>query len=351
MFSAVLPLFFLQSCTEIMCVLTGYNPGEIKNTCDTPEPGTELSPRCNLILKHAAMYAVNPDSVFDKKKNLLEIMKPGIKQNMDLYLTSDTSRIHIRLYCNVPPNKRKDLPVLLYYHGGGFIWGSIDIFDGYCRKLAKETKTILVSVDYRLAPEYKFPAAVNDCYSALKWAADNIHYYGGDPENIIVMGTSAGGNLAAVMPLVSRDSCGPPINAQIIVCGAITFEEIVFPSRQYFLREGRNYLVSEDYMQKCKSAYLPNGVDISNPYISPLTAKLDKNMPAALVITAQVDPLRDEGRAYAIKMKEAGIKVVYREYEGMIHAFMNFYPFLDTAREAIDDVDDFIDNLPRTNMD
>jgi len=349
--SAVLPLFILQSCTEIMCVLTGYSPAEIKNTCDTPEPGTELSPRCNLILKHAAMYAANPDSVFDKKKIFLELLKPGIKQNVDFYLPADSSEIHFRLYCNVPQNKRKDLPVLIYYHGGGFIWGSVDIFDGYCRKLAKETKTVLISVDYRLAPEYKFPVAVNDCYSVLKWADSNIHYYGGNPENIIVMGESAGGNLAAVMPIVSRDSCGPPINAQIIVCGATTFEETVFPSRQYFLREGNTYFVSEDYLHRCMSAYLPDNVDISHPYISPLNASLDKDMPAALVITAQVDPLRDEGRAYAMKMREAGIDVVYREYKGMIHAFMNFYPILSDARQAIDDVDEFIDNVTGTNQD
>jgi acetyl esterase len=328
-----------------MCVISGYKPGEIKNNCNTPEPGTELDPRCKLILEHADMYDVNPDSAFDANSKFLELIKPSVKDVEDIYLPVDSAQIFVRLYCNVPEKKRTRLPVLIYYHGGGFIWGSVDIFDTYCRKLARETEALVISVDYRLAPEYKYPVAVKDSYSVLKWTNRHISKYGGDPDKIIVMGESAGGNLAAVMPLVSRDSCGPPIRAQIIVCGATTFEEVVFPSRQYFLEGGQNYLVSEDYLYRCRSSYLPDSVDVSHPYISPLAADLDRDMPEALVITAQVDPLRDEGKEYARKMRDAGINVYYREYEGMIHAFMNFYPFLESAREAIGEVDRFIDRL------
>lgn len=341
----VLTLFVFQSCTEIMCVMTGYSPGEIKDNCDTPEPGTKLDPRCKLILEHADMYEVNPDSAINANSKFLDLIKTSVREVDDIYIPVDSAQILIRMYCNVPERKRDKLPVLIYYHGGGFIWGSVDIFDTYCRKLARETEALVISVDYRLAPEYKYPVAVKDSYAVLKWANRHISKYGGDPEQIIVMGESAGGNLAAVMPLVSRDSCGPPIRAQIIVCGATTFEEVVFPSRKYFLRGEQNYLVSEDYLNRCKSAYLPDSVDASHPYISPLQARLDRDMPEALLITAQVDPLRDEGKEYARKMRAAGIEVHYREYEGMIHAFMNFYPFLDSAREAIEDVVRFIDDL------
>lgn len=347
--SAGLSIIIFPSCTELMCILSGYWPVEIKNTCDTPEPGTALSPRCNLILKHAYKYVVNPDSVFESRRKLLTMIKPGIKVTKDIFIPVDTGNILVRLYCNVPDSKRSDLPVLIYYHGGGFIWGSVDIFDGYCRKMARVTETILISVDYRLAPEYPFPYAVKDSYTVLKWVEGNIEQYGGDPGNIIVMGESAGGNLAAVMPIISRDSCGPPINAQVIICGATTFEETIYPSRRYFLLGGKYYFVSEDYLYKCKTAYLQDNVDATHPYVSPLRAHLDENMPPALVITAQVDPLRDEGKEYAIKMKSAGIEVVYREYEGMIHAFMNFYPILDEAREAFNDVDEFIDNVTGIN--
>ncbi|MEA1887105.1 MAG: alpha/beta hydrolase [Bacteroidota bacterium] len=340
-----LSVLLFQSCTDVLCVLSGYKPSEIKNTCKTTEPGSELSPRCNLILKHAGKYAENPDSVFDSRKNILELMKPRIRTVKDFNIPVDTSDVLIRLYCNVPEDKRNDLPVLIYYHGGGFIWGSVDIFDGSCRKLARETETILISVDYRLAPECPFPCAVRDSYAALKWVEKNIEQLGGDPDKVIVMGESAGGNLAAVMPLVSRDSCGPDIMAQVIVCGATTFEKVVFPSRRYFLREDEYYFISKTYMYDCKSKYLQDNVNVSHPYISPLNADLDEDMPPAMVITAQIDPLRDEGKEYAMKMQDAGIKVVYKEYEGMIHAFMNFYPFLKGARQAIEEVDHFIDNL------
>ncbi len=349
--SATVSVFIFQSCTELLCILTGYKPSEIKNSCQTPETGTVLSPRCNLILKNVDRYAANPDSVYESKKHLLSLIKPLIRDIKDIDIPVDTTHIRIRLYCNVPEHKRNDLPVLIYYHGGGFIWGSVDIFDGYCRKMARETETLLISVDYRLAPEYPFPCAVIDSYTVLKWAAKNIQQYGGDPGKVIVMGESAGGNLAAVMPIVSRDSCGPYINAQVIICGATTFEETVFPSRRYFLLGDRSYFVNKDYLYRCKSAYLQDRVDVTHPYVSPLKADLDESMPPALVITAQVDPLRDEGKEYATKMKNAGIHVVYREYKGMIHAFMNFYPFLDTAREAIDDVDEFIDNVTGTKSD
>ena len=343
--SAAFILLISQSCTEIMCVVSGYSPGKIKDDCDTPEPGTRLDPRCKLILEYAEMYDVNADSAFDANSKFLDLIKPSVRDVEDIYIPVDSAQILVRMYCNEPDRRRDELPVLIYYHGGGFIWGSVDIFDTYCRKLAGETEALVISVDYRLAPEYKFPVAVKDSYSVVKWVANNITHYGGDPDNIIVMGESAGGNLAAVMPLVSRDSCGPPIRAQIIVCGATTFEEVVFPSRQFFLREGQNYLVSEDYLYRCRTSYLPDSVDTSHPYISPLAAELDEDMPEALVITAQVDPLRDEGKEYARKLHDAGIDVTYREYKGMIHAFMNFYPVLPEARHAIAEIDSFVDGL------
>lgn len=338
------------SCTDIMCVVSGYKPSEIKNNCQTPEPGTELSARCNLIARYVDKFSVNPDSVYQSKRKYLDAFKPRNRYIGDKELITPTHTIPVRIYCDVPARQRNKLPVLVFYHGGGFVWGSIDVFDRYCRKLAKETGTILVSVGYRLAPEHPFPAAVLDSYKALEWVDENIKAYGGDPQKIIVMGESAGGNLAAVMPLMSRDSCGPDISAQIIVCGATTFEEKSYPSREYFLTDNRAYLISEDYMRRCKNNYLPDTVDVTHPYVSPLVARFDSLMPPAMVITAECDPLRDEGREYAMKMKNAGIDVLYREYEGMLHAFMNFYPFIEESRHAIKDVDVFIDSLYRHDI-
>ncbi len=350
LFTAVIISICFQSCTDIMCIISGYKPSEIKNSCQTPEPGTELSERCNLITKYVENFSVNPDSVYQSKKKYLEVIKPRNRFIADKEITTPTHNIPLRIYCDVPAKQREKLPVLVFYHGGGFVWGSIEVFDRICRKIAKETGTVLVAVDYRLAPEHPFPAALSDSYSALEWVAEYIEDYGGDPQKIIVMGESAGGNLAAVMPLMSRDSCGPDISAQIIICGVTTFEESLYPSRKYFLTDNKAYLISEDYMRRCKNSYLPDTVSVTHPYVSPLTAEFDSLMPPAMVITAECDPLRDEGREYAMRMKNEGMDVLYREYEGMIHAFMNFHPFLEESRQAIMDVGSFIDNLYRQDI-
>jgi len=338
-------IILFQSCTDMLCVLSGYKPSDIKGNLQTPEPGTQISARCNLITKYVEKFSANPDSMYRSNKKYLNIFKPRVNNVHDINIAASGHDIPARIYCDVRDRQRENLPVIIFYHGGGFVWGSTDVFDRLCRKMATETETVFVSVDYRLAPEYPFPAAINDSYRALKWVKANIRQYGGDPDKIIVMGESAGGNLAAAMPLVSRDSCGPGIIAQVIICGALTFEETIYPSRKYFLSDDRSYLVSEGYLHRCKSQYLQNNVEASHSYVSPLSADIDIGMPPAMIITAQCDPLRDEGREYAAKLQEAGINVMYREYEGMIHAFMNFYPFLDKARMAINDVDAFIDTL------
>lgn len=350
LFTAVIMSICFQSCTDIMCVISGYKPSEIKNSCQTPEPGTELSARCNLITKYVEKFSVNPDSMYRSKRKYLEVIKPRNRYIADKEVNTPTHNIPVRIYCDVPARHRKSLPVLVFYHGGGFVWGSIEVFDRYCRKIAKETGTVLVSVDYRLAPEHPFPGAVLDSYNALEWVYEHIEDYGGDPQKIMVMGESAGGNLAAVMPLMSRDSCGPDISAQIIICGALTFKDTLYPSREFFLTDNRAYIISEDYMLRCKNSYLPDTSAVTNPYVSPLTAQFDSLMPPAMVITAECDPLRDEGREYAMKLKNAGTDVVYREYEGMIHAFMNFHPLLKESRQAIKDVGSFIDSLYRQDI-
>ena len=338
-------VLLFQSCTDILSILTGSKPGEIKDDLETPEPGTKLTPRSNLVLKTVDRYATNPDSVFDTKSRILKLVRPYIRYTQDFKISSENNQIPVRLYCNFPEKKRDSLPVILYFHGGGFIWGDIEKFDSYCRKLTRETGSIIVSADYRLAPENPFPAAIHDSYRVLEWAYENIREYGGDPGKIYVMGESAGANLAAVTTLMSLDSCGPPVYGQIICCPVTSFEEKVFPSRKYFMLQGRSYMISEDYMYRCKKAYLPDSIDFSHPYISPLRAQIDSNLPPAMIITAQVDPLRDEGKAYAEKLQQAGVDVIYLEYEGMVHAFMNFYPFLREGREAIEEVNAFVHKI------
>ena len=137
-------VLLFQSCTDVLSVLTGYRPVDIRNDLETPEPGTKLTPRSNLVLKNAAKYAANPDSVYETKKNLLNLAKPLIRYTMDLSISAGGHQIPVRMYCHLPEKKRDSLPVIIYFHGGGFVWGDIEVFDGYCRKVAKETGSILV---------------------------------------------------------------------------------------------------------------------------------------------------------------------------------------------------------------
>lgn len=341
----LLPLFILlvnQGCTSMLCTFSGYSHREIKETCVTDEPGTYLDPRCNFLARRAADYRYDPDSVFTSNKLLVRMVTKKIRVVEDEEIPVEGGRINLRIYCDVPRKSRVDLPTVVYYHGGGFQHGSIEVFDYFCRKIARSADVIIVAVEYRLAPEYIFPTEVNDSYAGLLWVHDSIKSYGGDPENLFLMGGSAGGNLAAVIALVSHDRNGPVINGQILCYPATTFEETEYPSRQYFATNDGKYVLTRNFLMKCKALYLGEEGSSLDPYASPLLGDLHTGMPRALVITAQCDPLRDEGRAYAEKMADNGIDVTYLEYEGMIHAFIPLYPLIPQGREAIKRITSFI---------
>lgn len=186
----------------------------------------------------------------------------------------------------------------------------------------------MVSVDYALAPEHKFPAPVEDCYAAAKWVAENANAIGGDPTRIAVGGDSAGGNLAAVVAIMARDRGTPPLVYQLLVYPVINF---AFDTQSY--REcADSYGLTKDDMAWFWNLYLPSEADGHNPYASPLRAQDLRGLPPALVITAEFDPLRDEGEAYAARLREAGVPAVCTRYNGMIHAFLSM-PF-DQGKKA-----------------
>lgn len=222
------------------------------------------------------------------------------------------------------------LPVLVYFHGGGWVIGDLETHDALCRTLANEAGCKVVAVDYRLAPEHVFPAAVDDCYAALKWVEANGASIGVDATRIAVAGDSAGGNLAAVISQLAKEEKGPKISFQLLIY-PVTDTDI--DSDSYHANES-GYILERDGMIWFFDHYLADA-DRSDPRISPLKAQSLVGLPMAYVVTAGFDPLRDEGRAYADALKAAGVATEHVNYDGMIHGFFNLQGVLDVSREAV----------------
>jgi acetyl esterase len=228
--------------------------------------------------------------------------------------------IPVRIYWPLGPTGA--LPLVVYFHGGGFVICDLDSHDGACRALANETGTVVVSVDYRLAPEHRFPAAPEDSYAATEWAADHAGELGADPGRLAVAGDSAGGNLAAVVALMARDRNGPRLRHQLLVYPVTD----VSPGRDRHPSQTDNatgYFLTTSGMDWFRDNYLPDGEDGSHPYASPLVAGDVANLPPAFVVTAEYDPLRDEGEAYGAKLSAAGVPVETVRADGLFHGFFN----------------------------
>jgi acetyl esterase len=249
---------------------------------------------------------------------------------VDRALPGPRGPVRARIY--EPPDGRTPWPVLLYFHGGGWVLGSLDTHDGVCRALAARTPCVVVSVDYRLAPEHRFPAAVEDAWAATAWVAEHAASVRGDPLRIAVGGDSAGGNLAAVVALRACRH-GPPLALQLLVypvldCGLDT------PS---YRECAAGYGLTYELMRWFRDHYLgPEGA-VADPEASPLRASDLAGAAPALVLTAEYDPLRDEGETYARRLEEAEVPVRLSRYDGMIHGFFRMAAVIDCAQGALDE--------------
>jgi acetyl esterase/lipase len=244
--------------------------------------------------------------------------------------------IPIRVYT---PDAPSPGPALVYFHGGGWVLCDLDTHDVPCTAIAHRAGAVVVSVDYRLAPENKFPAAVTDSYAATVWVAQNAERLGIDPNRISVGGDSAGGNLAAVVALKSRDENGPPIALQALVYPVTDLSSFDTGSYREFA-EGHQLTRVE--MEWFRDLYLNSAADARNPHASPLLARDLRGLPPALVITAECDPLRDEGEAYAKRLQDAGVAVASTRYAGMIHPFWSLAGALPQTLEAYQQVADAV---------
>lgn len=237
----------------------------------------------------------------------------------------DNGSVGVRVY---RPDAAGPLPMLVYAHGGGFVFCDLDSHDGLCRNLANLIPAAVVSVDYRLAPEHRWPTAAEDFYAATSWAVEHAADFGADPSRVAVGGDSAGGNLAAVTTLLARDRGGPTLAAQLLLYPVIAAD---FDTDSYWLF-GRGFYNPRPALQWYWDQYVPTLSDRRHPYASPLHGNLD-GLPPAVVVLAGHDPLRDEGIAYADALETAGVPITRCAFEGGIHGFMTM-PMLDIAHRA-----------------
>jgi acetyl esterase len=245
----------------------------------------------------------------------------------DTEVSGATGALRARVY---RPGAAGELPTIVFFHGGGFVLGDLDTHDNQCRALCRGAGAVVLSVEYRLAPEAPFPAAVEDCFAATRWAAEHVAELGGDAERIAVAGDSAGGNLAAVVAQIARDEGGPALAAQLLVYPGTDFTT-EYPSEA---ENGEGYFLTRADMAWFAGHYA-TGEDPENPRLSPLRAASLSGLPPAVVATAEYDPLRDQGAAYADALEQAGVPVVKRGYEGLIHGFFDLSALSPACAAAV----------------
>jgi acetyl esterase len=238
--------------------------------------------------------------------------------------------IPIRIY---RPDTAGPHPLIMLFHGGGWVIGDLDSEDTASRGLVNRVNAVLVSVDYRLAPETRFPGAPEDCYAATVWAVEQAEELGVDASNLATTGTSAGGNLSAVIAQMARDRGGPAIKHQVLFCPVIDH----YFDRPSSIENAEGYGLTRDGMIWFWEQYLGPDGDGENPYASPIRAESLAGLPDATVIAAQYDPLLDEAADYATALKAAGVDATYTEYAGMTHGFNGSAGLVDAALDAIDE--------------
>ncbi len=276
-----------------------------------------------------ALTTLSPAAAREQVKAMLPpVPGPEMARVVDRAIPGPNGDIAVRIYT---PSGNGPHPAVVFFHGGGWVVCDIEMYDGTCRQLADGAACIVVSVDYRLAPEHKFPMPVEDCYVATAWVDEQARAIGARTSGVAVAGDSAGGNLAAAVCLMARDRGGPRIVQQTLVYPA-TNHSFDTPS---YRDNGADYFLTVEDCRWFWNHYLTNDADGGDRYASPLLAEDLRGLPPALIITAEFDPLRDEGEAYASRLQAAGVPVTCTRYDGMIHGFFSMTANIDRANDAV----------------
>lgn len=253
---------------------------------------------------------------------------PDVAKIRNFEIPGPNGPVPVRVY---EPETDAKVPVVVFFHGGGWVVNDLETHDPMCRQLTSEGRFITISVDYRRAPEAPFPRPLEDCYAAVKWAEKNVGHIGGDPERLAVVGDSAGGNLAASTALLARDRGGPDISYQILLYPATNYD---FGTESYNER-GEGYIATKQSMISYWNHYLPSDIHGANKYAAPLQEVEFKNLPPATVLTCEFDPLRDEGTAYANQLDEAGVLSEHLHIDDMFHGYLQLNQFLERSKNDL----------------
>jgi acetyl esterase len=296
-----------------------------------------LHPQCKAFLDQLAamggkqLYEMSPMEARATGAALIDLGVPlqEVARIENRTVPGPVQPIPVRIYRPVPSGT---LPALVYFHGGGWVIGSLDSHDRECRALANQSGCVVISVDYRLAPEHPYPAAVDDAYAATRYIADHSAEFGIDSQRMGVGGDSSGGNLAAVVTLMAREKETPKLAFQLLVYPAVDLTDKHRPSVIEF---AEGYFLTRFLMDYFEGLYVPQSQDRRTPYVSPLYASDLRGLPPAMVMTAECDILRDQGELYAQKLREAGVPVTAKRYAGMIHPFFSFGGIIDGGRDAV----------------
>ena len=277
----------------------------------------------------------------EKAYSLMNIPVKPISRVLNNVVRSSDIDIPVRIYT---PIGQGPFPVIVYFHGGGWVFFHLDAYDPICTHLCALSKCIVVSVDYRLSPEFKFPAAINDCYEAVLWTHDHCQAWNGNPSSLILAGDSAGGNLATVVATKIRDEGGQTLKGQVLIYPVTDYWQ---PEKPSYIEFADGYGLSTTDMRWFWEQYLDKKEDTINPMAVPLLHPDLKMLPPAYIIISGHDPLRDEGILYAERLKKAGVKVRLIVYEEMIHGFISYLGLFKQASTSIEEISEWVKEITK----
>lgn len=298
----------------------------------SPEPSEDVQELLATIeaMDGPEIHELTPEEAREYRASLIEGREPveDVGSVEDRTIPGPEGELPVRVYT---PDTEGPHPVIAFFHGGGFVLGTLESYDDACRILTNLANAVVVSVDYRLAPEHRFPAAVEDCYAATEWLAEHAGELGGDPDRLAIAGDSAGGNLAAAVTLAARDRDGPEVVHQALVYPVTDHRTVDHTAVDYPSREenAEGYFLTEESIAWFDGHYVDSWADRPNPLLSPVAAESHADLPPASVVTCEFDPLRDEGIAYAEALDADGTPVTRHHFDDQIHGVMTMvnHPF------------------------